>query len=70
MTFRKTSMCSILTLGAFGLAACGGGGGNGSSFPIVPPAPAPAPVQVGDTIALTTAGKLISFNRATPGTLV
>ena len=34
------------------------------------PTPAPNPVMVGDTVALTASGKLMSFNRATPGTMV
>jgi hypothetical protein len=51
------------------LAACGGSDYNDPS-PAPAPAPAPAPVMVGDTVALTASGKLISFNRATPGTMV
>lgn len=42
------------------LGACGGGGGGGGS------PPPPPPITPGDTIALTTTGRLLSFNRATP----
>ena len=51
----------------------GGGGDNDdppAPAPTPAPAPAPAPVAVGDTVALTESGRLISFNRATPGTLM
>ena len=51
------------------LAACGGSDYDDPA-PAPVPAPAPAPVQVGDAVALTASGRLISFNRATPGTLV
>jgi Domain of unknown function (DUF4394) len=47
------------------LTACGG---NDYDAPRTPPPP--APVQVGDTIVLTASGKLVSFNRATPGATV
>ncbi|MCW5659124.1 MAG: DUF4394 domain-containing protein [Burkholderiaceae bacterium] len=53
------------------LAACGGSDYDDlAPAPVPAPAPAPSPVPVGDTIALTNSGKLISFNRATPATLV
>ena len=55
-----SSAALALTLG---LAGCGG---NGDSPPLIP---TPV-VAVGDTIALTVSGRLISFNRATPGTQV
>jgi hypothetical protein len=41
------------------LAACGGSDDD-----------AQLSVQVGDTVALTASGKLMSFNRATPDTTV
>ena len=44
------------------LVACGGGGGGNPFFP--------PPVAVGDTVALTASGQIVSFNRATPTTLV
>ncbi len=68
--YRKTVLslaASILTLG---LAACGGDDGPVAATPAPAPAPAPAPVAVGDTVALTLSGKIISFNRAAPATLV
>jgi hypothetical protein len=53
------------------LAACGGSDYNDPApSPAPAPAPAPQPVPVGDTVALTASGKLISFNRATPATMV
>jgi Domain of unknown function (DUF4394) len=67
MTFRKTSLSSALALAALSLVACGGGGDGDGGSGILQPAP---PVAVGDTIALTASGKLISFNRAAPGTAV
>lgn len=45
------------------LAACGGGGGGGGGDG------APA-ARVGDTIALTASGRVLSFDRATPAVLV
>ena len=52
------------------MAACGGGYDDPGSGSYNGPAPAPTPVSVGDTVALTASGKVISFNRATPGTMV
>jgi hypothetical protein len=48
-------------LASAALVACGGGDD---------PAPPQVTVQVGDAVALTASGKLVSFNRSTPGTLV
>lgn len=59
--FRKTFIASACVLLTAGLVACGGSNDDDDT---------PAPVAVGDTIALTASGSLISFNRATPGTLV
>ncbi|MGV3572994.1 MAG: DUF4394 domain-containing protein [Ramlibacter sp.] len=47
------------------LAACGGGGGSDDDDNNPPPGAA-----VGDTVALTASGKLVSFDRAAPGTQV
>lgn len=49
------------------LAACGGGGGGNDDDSNNPSPPA---ATVGDTVALTASGKLLSFDRATPGTQV
>jgi len=54
--FRKTALSSAVLALTLGLAACGGNGDRS--------------VAVGDTVALTVSGRLISFNRATPATLV
>jgi len=51
------------------LAACGGSDYDNPT-PSPPPVSPPSPVMVGDTLALTASGKLMSFNRATPGTMV
>jgi hypothetical protein len=50
------------------MVACGGG--YDDPAPGSYNGPAPAPVPVGDTVALTASGRLMSFNRATPGTQV
>jgi hypothetical protein len=52
------------------MAACGGGYDDPGPGSNNGPAPAPSPVSVGDTVALTASGKVISFNRAAPATLV
>jgi hypothetical protein len=53
------------------LVACGGNGyDDPAPAPAPAPAPSPGPVTVGDTVALTASGQLMSFNRATPGTMV
>ena len=63
--FKFTTIAAATTL----LAACGGGGYDDPA-PMPGPMPAPTLVMVGDTVALTASGRLISFNRAAPGTLV
>lgn len=64
--FRKTALSTAVLALTLGLAACGG-----SDDAPVAAVPTPiVPVAVGDTIALTASGRLISFNRAAPGTLV
>ena len=62
--FKKSLVSTAAVAASLGLVACGGGGGDASG-PITPPV-----VAVGDTVALTASGKLVSFNRAAPGTLV
>lgn len=59
--FTRSALAAAIA-GTGLLAACGGG----DDAPAVPQ----GPVQVGDTVALTASGKLTSFNRATPGTVV
>lgn len=60
---RQTVLSTAMAIAALGLVACGSGGDDN-------PKPSSATVQVGDTIALTASGRLISFNSATPGTQV
>ncbi len=62
MKFRNTTSSTAVLLMTAGLAACGGSDHSAPS--------ASAAVSVGDTVALTASSKLVSFNRATPGTLV
>ena len=59
--FRLSTLSSAALAITLGLTACGGS----SDSP-----PPLATVPVGDTIALTISGRLISFNRDTPGTQV
>lgn len=66
MKFQKTAVACAIALATFGLTACGSDN-NGASNPAPIP---PVAVQVGDTVALTLSGKLISFNRTAPGTLI
>lgn len=56
---RKTLITTTAAVMAYGLVACGGGSRNDDT-----------PVAVGDTIALTASGRILSFDRAAPGTLV
>lgn len=57
---QKSFSCfAVAALVAATLAACGGGGGGN-----------PGPVATGDTAVITTDGRIQTFNRATPGTLV
>lgn len=58
-TFRIPAALTLVA-GAALLAACGGSDDND----------AVVTVQVGDTVALTASSKLMSFNRAAPGTTV
>ncbi len=60
---RKISMIAAAAgLLAGGLTACSSSDDNPSS--------ATTPVAVGDTVLLTASGKLVSFNRASPATVV
>ena len=61
MNFRQTVLSLAIATAALGLIGCGTG--NGDETP-----KSQASVPVGDTVALTASGRLISFNRATPGT--
>jgi Domain of unknown function (DUF4394) len=62
---HSTAALTVIATAAL-LAACGGSDddddGNNNNTP--------PPAAVGDTVALTASGKLMSFNRATPGTAV
>ncbi|RZJ01594.1 MAG: DUF4394 domain-containing protein, partial [Haliea sp.] len=60
MPLRRTALAAALSVATASLIACGGGGGDD----------APTTVQVGDTVALTASGRLVSFNRAAPLTQV
>ncbi|RYX92355.1 MAG: DUF4394 domain-containing protein [Comamonadaceae bacterium] len=72
--FRPSVLSSAVLIATLGLTACGGGSSTSSPAPVVPVPPViptlPTPVAVGDTVALTNSGALISFNRASPATLV
>ena len=63
---RASAVLSTALLASL-LAACGGSDGNNNDA--TPAAPA-ASVPVGDTLALTASGRLVSFNRSAPGGLV
>ncbi|MCY7318366.1 MAG: DUF4394 domain-containing protein, partial [Ramlibacter sp.] len=63
MNFRQTALSLAVATAALGLVGCGTGSDDDAK-------PTQAPVSVGDTVALTASGRLISFNRATPGTPV
>lgn len=62
--FRKSMMTSAVLAMTLGLAACGGGGSGVVSVS------GSLAVSVGDVVALTASNKLMSFNRASPGTMV
>jgi hypothetical protein len=64
---KKSMLAASVAVMLTGLAACGGG--SDEPAPVAPPGP-PAAVTVGDAVALTVSGQLVSFNRATPQTLV
>ena len=76
---KSFKLCALSTLTVAVLAACGGGNDAPAPAPVVvtPPVTVPAappapsiPVATGDVAALTAAGNIITFFRATPGTLV
>ena len=50
------------------LAGCGGGGGNNNNNMNPPQGNNPPPALTGDTVAVTNANRLVSFNAATPNT--
>lgn len=60
--YRKTLLAAAAAAMTAGLVACGGSSNDADDTP--------TPGAVGNTIALTASGRLISFDRATPGTLV
>ena len=66
MNFQRTAVHCAIALTALSLVACSGGG-DGDPIPLPPPITS---VQVGEVVALTVSGKLVSFNRATPATQV
>ncbi|MGE4239199.1 DUF4394 domain-containing protein [Ramlibacter sp.] len=67
MSYRPSGRWPALAFVTLFLAACGGGGDD-SPAPVSPTPP--TPVAVGDTVALTATGRLVSFNRAAPATRV
>ncbi len=60
--FKKSLLAAAVAAALVGLAGCGG---DDDDAP-----PTPTTVAVGDTIVLTTSGRLVSFNRAAPATPV
>ncbi len=60
-SFRMTTALTMIA-GAALLVACGGSDDDDDDATVA--------VQVGDTVALTASGKLMSFNRSAPGTTV
>jgi len=62
MPIRSALFVPVIT-SAF-LVACGGGSGDDGD------SPTPAPVPTGDTVALTASGKIVTFQRSAPATLV
>lgn len=56
----RAAPASLIALAAASLVACGGSNDD----------PKPVTVDVGDTVMLTSAGRLVSFNRAAPSTQV
>ena len=62
-TSRAFFVPALLAVAA--LAACGGDDDNNQPLPVTPP----VAVAVGDTVALTVSGSVVSFDRATPATL-
>ncbi|MEG1051904.1 MAG: DUF4394 domain-containing protein [Janthinobacterium sp.] len=62
LPFAKLLLVSAV---AMSLSACGGGGGH-DDVVVTPPPPT---VVTGDVFVLTASNKLLSFDRATPGTI-
>ncbi|UST52355.1 DUF4394 domain-containing protein (plasmid) [Comamonadaceae bacterium OTU4NAUVB1] len=65
---RFKNLRPLALVAAAALAACGGGDDNDNNNGGAGTAPGGA-VVVGDAVAVTAAGRVISFNRATPATL-
>lgn len=63
MQNKRLSLFLVAAVATASLVACGG---SSNDAVIVPP----TAVAVGDAVAITTTGRVISFNRATPATLV
>ncbi|MBM0107600.1 DUF4394 domain-containing protein [Steroidobacter sp. S1-65] len=64
MALQPRTRVALYCLFTLPLMGCGGGGGGGDD----PPAPpnAPGGIVQGDTFAITSANRLVSFNSATP----
>lgn len=60
-TQRNAQQIAGYLLGSILLASCGGGGGDNNTAP--PPTP-----QSFDSVAVTSANRILTFNRMTPGT--
>ncbi|AWL04120.1 DUF4394 domain-containing protein [Massilia oculi] len=63
--FTKLVLVSSIALA---LAACGSSSNDHAAPPVTTPPPPPA-ATVGDVVALTASNRLVSFDRATPGTI-
>lgn len=63
---QRTSIALSLMVSSI-LAGCGGGGGGNNNTP-PPSGNAPPATLTGDTVAVTNANRLVSFNAATPNT--
>lgn len=65
---QRTSIALALVVSGI-LAGCGGGGGGNNNNMNPPPSGnTPPPALTGDTLAVTNANRLVSFNAATPST--
>lgn len=67
MALDSRAQVALFVLFTIPLMGCGGGGGDSND----PPAPSPNPgggLIRGDTFAITSANRLVTFNSATPGT--
>src|SRR5688572_23808623 len=59
---------ALYLLSCVSLMGCGGGGGGGGANPPSTPPPPQGGFVRGDTFAVTSANRLVSFNSTTPGT--